>query len=276
MRHHVKKKFLLCVMAQAVCVISALGTPVEYDYTVPYTADANTIALYHLNEGSGLTSADASTNGNALTVPLETGWRTPAEAKFGNSAYRGYADPFTAADSTSLDSLYGSVTLETWLYIPTDVSMTTSQLRGIITKTNWGDTTGFAFGIKGRGENISSSVDFRFQIGGAYLIATASDGVPIGEWFHVAATLDTDGTQRVYLNDELIGERAEPGRKIYANDRPLRINQWYGASASSFYMIFDEVRISNIAMTPVPEPATMALLLTGITGLLAARMRRKI
>lgn len=272
MKRHLRNLALICA-AQAISVGIALAAPVEYDYTTSYTADANTIALYHFDEGSGLAAGDASANGNNLTLAsTSVGWTIPG--KFDKS-YAGYAVGFTAEDSASLDSLYGSVTLESWLYIPTDVSMTTSQHRGIITKTQWGTSNGFAFGFKGRGVNISESVDLRFQIGGGYLIATAADGVPIGEWFHVAATLDTDGTQRIYLNGQLLGERAEPGRKIFANDLPLRVNQWSGVTASSFYMVFDEVRISNVALTPVPEPATVTLLATGLVGLISKRMRRR-
>jgi len=40
-------------------------------------------------------------------------------------------------------------------------------------------------------------------------------------------------------------------------------------------MAFDEVRISNVALTPVPEPATMTLLATGLVGLMSKRMRRR-
>jgi hypothetical protein len=275
MKRHLGRLALVCVV-QAICVGIALGAPVEYDYTGSYTADANTVALFHFDEGSGLTTADASPNGNNLTLAsTSVGWTIPG--KFDKS-YAGYAAGFTAEDSASLDSLYHSVTLESWLYIPTDVSMAVDNYRGIITKMRWGGKgpyDGFAFAFMGRGVNISESVDLRFQIGGGCLIATAADGVPIGEWFHVAATLDTDGTQRIYLNGQLLGERAEPGRKILANDQPLRVNQWLGATASSFYMAFDEVRISNVALTPVPEPATMTLLATGLVGLMSKRMRRR-
>lgn len=275
MKRHLGRLALVCVV-QAICVGVALGAPMEYDYTTSYTADANTIALYHFDEGSGLTAADASANGNNLTLAsTSVGWTIPG--KFDKS-YAGYAEGFTAEDSASLDSLYHSVTLESWLYIPTDVSMTTGQYRGIITKMRWGGKgpyDGFAFVFKGRDVNISESVDLRFQIGGGCLIATAADGVPIGEWFHVAATLDTDGTQRIYLNGQLLGERAEPGRKILANDLPLTVNRWDGVTANFFYMAFDEVRISNVALTPVPEPATMTLLATGLVGLMSKRMRRR-
>jgi hypothetical protein len=96
-----------------------------------YTTDANTAALYHLDEASGASAADASANSNTGTV---------SGATFGTGnlnnglSLNGATDQVSAPDSTSL-SLTQNNTLEAWTKFSSAFSATShGQQQGIIDK----------------------------------------------------------------------------------------------------------------------------------------------
>lgn len=95
-----------------------LGDGVEQDGTAvrmkaqSYSSDANTAALYHLDESGGSTGDDASANNNDLTT---TGSPAFVSGNLNNAlSLNGTTQYASTADSASL-SLGGQMTLESWI-----------------------------------------------------------------------------------------------------------------------------------------------------------------
>lgn len=93
-----------------------------------YDDDANTSALFHLDETSGATATDSSSNNNNGTVTDEN-WQT---GNLNNGlTLNGTSSKITVPDSASL-SLTGSNTLEAWTKLNSTFSAGTSQYRQTI------------------------------------------------------------------------------------------------------------------------------------------------
>jgi len=103
-------------------------------------------------------------------------------------------------------------------------------------------------------------------------------------WYHIAATFDqtaTGGVLALFLNGTSLGSMptvytASSG----ANGNGSHLGGFYGYR---FYGSLDEVRLSDVALTPtgflgstpVPEPASLALLSLGGSALVTARLRSR-
>jgi hypothetical protein len=89
------------------------GTQITYTWSNPVLqADANTVALWHFDEGAGTTTADASGNGNDGTINGAT-WTN--DGKFGSALqFDGDNDFVRVLDNASLD-LTEEVTVEAWI-----------------------------------------------------------------------------------------------------------------------------------------------------------------
>jgi len=84
-----------------------------------YTSDSNTKALYHLDESSGTTATDASSNSNSATTANSPAWAT---GNLNNGlSLNGSTQSASAPDSASL-SFTGSNTLEAWTKFNTSFS----------------------------------------------------------------------------------------------------------------------------------------------------------
>lgn len=95
-----------------------------------YASDANTAALYHLDESSG-NASDSSVNGNAGTVV--NGTYSSGSLNNGLS-FNGSTSSLTAADSSSL-SLTGNFTVEAWTKFNSSFNSTSNRSRqGILDK----------------------------------------------------------------------------------------------------------------------------------------------
>jgi hypothetical protein len=89
------------------------GTQITYTWSNPVLqSDANTVALWHFDEGSGSVVSDASGNGNDGTIGGAT-WTN--DGKFGPALqFDGENDFVRVADNASLD-LTEEVTVEAWI-----------------------------------------------------------------------------------------------------------------------------------------------------------------
>lgn len=93
-----------------------------------YTSDANTMALFHLDEASGTAADDASSNNNDGVVASES-WQIGVLKNA--LSFNGTSTKVTVPDSASL-SLTGSNTLESWTKFANPFSAGSSQYRQTI------------------------------------------------------------------------------------------------------------------------------------------------
>ncbi|HIE52574.1 MAG TPA: LamG domain-containing protein, partial [Armatimonadetes bacterium] len=100
---------------------------------------------------------------------------------------------------------------------------------------------------------------------GRVSIAIAGEGepyptapFPTGEWVLVAATLDRQGRQRLFINGELKAEVQRPADGVPTPcDRDFYLGANFGVEAF-FRGRLDEVRLYNRALTPEEIAATAA------------------
>lgn len=98
-----------------------------------YATDANTMALYHMDETSGTNAADSSTNANEATLKASS-WNT---GNLNNGvSLNGNDNSLSVADSPSL-SFAGSHTIEGWTKFSNTFDINSSQDQGIVDKGSY-------------------------------------------------------------------------------------------------------------------------------------------
>ena len=237
---------------------------------MPYSTDANTVALYHFDgenpDDAGML-ADSSGNGYNLTPngvdPLGSS-ATPAllNAWDAEGAFEGtFVSGPTVAAGTDW-------TVETLLNTRSFVGAVPGERRNYL--------------VFDSGEQFGYRPDGFFQmiIGGTSQSSIANQ-VALEEWIHIAVTYDaSSGEVTIFKNGTDIsgGSSAAPVSEGLSGTFRL------GHNAGNFDQWFDEVRISNTIRTfepfvisepatVIPEPATVMLLAAG--GLFVGTRNRR-
>jgi len=161
------------------------------------------VAYYQLNEGSGTTTTDNSSNGNDGTFSASgITWVTPG--LLGNSAINVDGAPGGRISIGTLDPVggpNGEFTLSLWARF----GGTGNVSQGLIGKRDgWDDNTSLRFMFEVFGNNqlrLGSYVDDAYSQGG---VMTPY----IGRWAHIAATYNDDepNNVRFYVNGQDVGE----------------------------------------------------------------------
>lgn len=151
----------------------------------PYTADADTQALWHFAETSG-NYLDASTNSNRSSLE-QVNSRT-ATGKFGNapefSPTASSGHYIAVPDSNSLD-ITGDITLEAWIkndtYNPNNGDA--SKRQTIISKKSGNPTN---YGL--RTQTTTGNLVFYYYSGSSQVWTSTNSIGAVGQWHHVAVT----------------------------------------------------------------------------------------
>lgn len=166
--------------------------------------------------------------GMALSVPAASALTNPA------LEFNGTSD-FVELTTTSATSLLNGYTLEAWAY-PT----TSSLAHRILSNFQLSPNRGFGFGIRDR--------RWRLTTFGIKDYDTANDVVTTGVWTHLAISLDSQNTARVYVNGALHtvithnqGAR-ESTHTLNIGRNPTGTEYWQGR--------IDEIRIWDHVRTP--------------------------
>ena len=199
-------------------------------------ADVNTMGLWHLDEGTGTSAADASANGNTGTLQNGAAWTQ--SGRFGYALdLDGTNDYVSVPDAASLDvdSATGKITIEMWV----NPDIIAGGYRTLLGKFQ--STALINYQISLDATNHLLFYSGKFSLGGIWV----SDLVlPVGEWSYVAVTLDAaDGVVHFYRN----GVEGTPQSGAYfgpANAGALFIGQ-NGNTAEWINGRIDEVRVSK-------------------------------
>jgi hypothetical protein len=247
-----------------------------------YTADEHTVALYHLNQTDGTTVIDSSGNGNNATLAGNTlpQWTT--------GAYGGGIQLASGYGVTSGIDLPVSFMSGPWATIEMAVKWDYKSTGPIPGDTAFLGYLGFGSGVLIR-SYIDDSNPARFKAKFHFIVSqyegyvgpftSPEYSIDADTWTHLAFTTSWEdigggvwkGVQRIYVNGELAGTYIGSGFPIPGGNGDIGMLAW--PDSTPWGGSIDEIRISDIARTEfgVPEPTTMALLLTGTLAMLRKR-----
>jgi hypothetical protein len=210
-----------------------------FSQPIPFEPDANTVGLWHFNEGSGDIAYD--TSGNNLDGTLENGVTWDPDGMFGNCLmFNADYERVRVADTSILD-IPTDLTIEAWINLDS-----THNESVIINKWNTNHQGQYYIGISTTHKlyclfsNYTSSFQIHYD-----------SVLEFNEWMLVSAVF-SNGKAGLFINNEQVASSEVPFDSLttieYPNDDlfigDVWTDQWY---PYSFDGKIDEVRISNIA-----------------------------
>ena len=184
---------------------AAIYDPTQTTLTVP-TTPLTAISGTSLLTCQSNRFRDASTNNFAITVngnisvqafsPFNPTAPWSAVTNGGSGYFDGSGDFLTAATNAAvLDSGSGTITVEAWVYLTTNVSG--GAFGVLVAPRGTSGTSGLAFGFVGSGGTTRLGVSY-VAVGYSGTLA-----VPLNAWTHVAYVLTNATTCKTYLNGVL-------------------------------------------------------------------------
>jgi len=216
----------------------AVTSPGDVSLSGAYPTSGDTAAIWHMDEGSGATVHDETTNGNDGAVN-GAAWTT---GKYGGALeFDGTDDHISVADSASLD-LTGAMTVEAWIRADTwDNPDAPYNVISVIDKGEHDTDNGYGI--------YSYEGKLHFRLNKDSYADAAAPLPSTGVWHHVAGVYD--GSKVQLFIDGAKAEEKFYSAPIGTNDRPLYI----GGAVNRLYWFsgaIDEVRISSAAKTSFP------------------------
>jgi len=224
-------------------IVILCGIIQVFSQPIPFEPDANTVGLWHFNEGSGDIAYD--TSGNNLNGTLENGVSWNPDGMFGNCLLFNADYERVKVEDTSILDIPTDLTIEAWINLDS-----TNNLSTIISKWN-------TVGATPPGQYffaISSTNNLFCYLGddiSHFAINSDSTLVEFNEWMLVSAVF-TNGNAGLFSNNEQVAASEVPFDSLttldYTNDDLYIGDLWTDQiSPYSFDGKIDEVRISNIA-----------------------------
>lgn len=202
--------------------------------------DANTLALYHFNEGSGQTTANVAGGGRSATLgPDMTTSRDPAwiaDGKFGSAI--GFTRTGQQATGQYVNVNNAGVTL---------ASNQMSVEMYVRPKAPYGHSNLFVAGSINFTVNIDQTRGIEFGIGDGtnwHLVYADTPNLNDGNWHHLVATYD-GSKMRVFFDGQERLAVASTTKLANPNDFKM------GGRPQNTYLNgdLDEIRVSNVART---------------------------
>jgi len=196
-------------------------------------ADANTVGLWHFQEGSGTLVSDSS--GNAKNGSFSNGsW---------NDGFLGWTGAFNGTNSAVTiphSSVFNvpAITVEAW------VNLTTYNNKPypIVMKRLINTPGGFEF-------HVTNDRELRWITENGWM--NSSYGLTLNQWYHVAVTSNGVNQLCIYVNG--INVKCQPGGAMAFNNAAVTIGFIHNGDGDfSFAGYIQHVRISNIARTDFP------------------------
>jgi len=235
---------------------------------------ADLVAHWRLDETSGTTAADASTNNLAGTYQYNPGDYTLGVAGQFNTAvtFDGTWGQVTVADGSGsvLDSLTSGFTVAAW--VKPDI---VSGVQRILS-TAGGANDGWGFGLNGAGLQLTTY--------GHDDLNSSTIALSTGAWTHVAVTFNSSSEAAFYVNGSYIEWTAGSAAADTAQ------GDWYLANSSgqNFDGTLDEVHVYNTVMgeseisnimnynsPTIPEPVSALLFTAGLFAVWGLRRLRR-
>jgi len=224
--------------------------------------------LWHMDEGSGTTTADASGNGNTGTLengPVWQGsdggqWDGRSDVKFstGSHLYFDGVNDYISVPHSSSVNIAGDLTLEMW--INPQMTSFTAWGYGLVSKRTTNSPEPYALillsGVADRG--ILGFFGHYTGVGDYRSVGTTSSPVVLNQWQHIAVTRTLVGSAvsvSIYHNgtSQTVNYQSDPsvwGAATTNTEKLWLIREPYCASAGGIFKgLVDEVRIYNRALS---------------------------
>ena len=212
-----------------------------------YSADNNTVALFHFSENSGNIIHDAAGSYNG-TCGSGVSW---TNGKFGSAIH---TDPSLGVlcdlDNLSFGNSMPEGTIELWFKADNE---------GF-----YGSLWGKEWGLYNRWKMYVSATNsiFEMRTGPPDLQSSIHDlnanySFSAGNWYHIAGSWGPEG-MRIYVNGYLLSSNSYSGSSPNTyTPRPFTIGQFYSYMGRevNFTGIIDELRVSNVSRI-YTEPST--------------------
>lgn len=205
-------------------------------------ADANTVGLWHFQEGSGSTVYDSSGRAHHGTF-VAPGWATGLHGLTGE--FNGSTSIVEFGDQGDFN-LTGAMTLEAWVYL----SYLPDRKPVVISRY---DNTACNYILRFRDYHVE------------FLLCGVKDGYSLlsdikltaGRWYHIAGVYNGVNEMRVYVNGVERSRKTDAGalRLSYV---PLRIGGVPGWTDAPFPGYIHHARISNVARYSFPYGLPLA------------------
>jgi len=212
-------------------------------------ATAGLVGYYRMNEGSGVATANSSTNTsgiNGTLIGTPTWLASPVQFSANAMSFDGGNDIISIPDDNTLD-LASTMTIEAWVYATTGTA-----IQNVVSKSSQSQNNGYIF--PRTDDNWANVAGYLF-VGGSFRTVTAPYP-SLNAWHHLAITYDGT-TMRIYVNGVLSGSYAPPtAGAINNNTNPLVIGNQTGYT-EFFSGNADEIRIWNVTRTQAQIQANM-------------------
>lgn len=219
--------------------------------TSEFADDIDTVGLWHLNEGSGASTVDSSSNTNDGSISLATWVGSPpvwVPGKYGMALDFDGVDDYVEVPHTAGLNPTDALTLEAWIFI-----QQYTYYPSVISKGNVGHQydESYCMFISPTGQ-LGFLVNRDGTSGGRSIVIGSV--IPLNTWTHVAATFD-GATIRSYINSVLDGQTSHSGGIHITSNYPVLIgkserqNDPQGLTSTFFDGIIDEARIWGRALT---------------------------
>ena len=263
------------------------------------TVSANAELIVHLkcDETSGTTAADSSGKGNTGMLRFDSSWATGGKSN-GAVALDGVNDYFSVANTAALKYTGGNLTLSAWV----NLDETETDGGFVISKAMNGGIGAYNYRI-----GITPDKKVSLMVGDASgwiePQVTSSSALSTGAWHHIVGVLDSSKNMKLYIDG---GDNVVSGTHNFTTwpngtdcNLPLTIGNiypyyeegvtdWEGNSSLVLDGKIDDVQIYSDALNAeqvsylyahpgvaIPEPTSMALLFSGVLGLLAYAWRKR-
>lgn len=203
--------------------------------------DSGLAGYWRMDDGSGTSATDSSTNGNAGTLTNGPTWTTGQIG--GGLDFDGSDDYVEVAYSSSL---VATQTLTYSFWVRPDLN----EQAGILGSLNGENGSGYNFiTMDNNGSEAGNpAVSFTRNINGSTVSRTVSFPYTVSQWFHYTYTYD-GAYERVYVNGNKLLETAQTGNFATNTEYGLILGDPYQGAPGGFDGVMDEIRVYTRALS---------------------------